>query len=50
MQDIPLAAVMRSPIVGMSDEEMAWMVAALRKTVKRTGQGCVRGLVHVDGG
>ena len=35
MQDIPLAAVMRSPIVGMSDEEMAWMVAAFKKNSKK---------------
>ncbi len=38
MQDIPLAAVMRSPIVGMDDEEMAWMMAAYKKEFKK-GQG-----------
>ena len=27
MQDIPLAAVMKSPMVGMTDEELAWMTA-----------------------
>lgn len=35
MQDIPLAAVMRSPIIGMSDEEMAWMMAAYKKNSKK---------------
>ena len=35
MQDIPLAAVMRSPIVGMDDEEMAWMMAAYKRNSKR---------------
>ncbi len=28
IQDIPLAAVLKSPIVGMTDEELAWMMAA----------------------
>ncbi len=31
IQDIPLAAVLRSPMVGLSDEEMAWMMAAYKK-------------------
>lgn len=35
MQDIPLAAVMRSPIIGMNDEEMAWMMAAYKKNSKK---------------
>ncbi|SFS09585.1 helicase-exonuclease AddAB subunit AddA [Enterocloster citroniae] len=35
MQDIPLAAVMRSSIVGMDDEEMAWMMAAYKKNSKK---------------
>ena len=35
MQDIPLAAVMRSPIVGMDDEEMAWMMAAYKQNSKK---------------
>lgn len=35
MQDIPLAALMRSPIVGMNDEEMAWMMAAYKKNSKK---------------
>ena len=35
MQDIPLAAVMRSPIVGMDDEEMAWMMAAYKRNSKK---------------
>lgn len=30
MQDIPLTAVLHSPIVGMNDEEMAWMMAAFK--------------------
>lgn len=45
MQDIPLAAVMRSPIVGMDDEEMAWMMAVYKRNSKKgqdrgyTGRG-----------
>lgn len=39
MQDIPLAAVMRSPIVGMDDEEMAWMMAAYKRIPKRARTG-----------
>lgn len=35
MQDIPLAAVMRSPIVGMDDEEMAWMMAVYKRNSKK---------------
>lgn len=35
MQDIPLAAVMRSPIVGMNDEEMAWMMARYKRNSKK---------------
>ena len=35
MQDIPLAAVLRSPIVGMTDEEMAWMMAAYKRRAKK---------------
>ena len=35
MQDIPLAAVFRSPVVGMSDDEMAWMMAAYKKNTKK---------------
>ncbi len=35
MQDIPLAAVMRSPIVGMSDEELAWMMARFKRRAKK---------------
>ena len=31
IQDIPLAAVMKSPIIGMTDEEMAWLTAAAKK-------------------
>lgn len=35
MQDIPLAAVMRSPMIGMDDEEMAWMMAAYKRDPKK---------------
>lgn len=35
MQDIPLAAVLRSPVIGMTDEEMAWMMAAYKKNAKK---------------
>ncbi len=41
MQDIPLAAVLRSPVIGMSDEEMAWMMAAYKKNA---GKGQSRGI------
>ena len=43
MQDIPLAAVMRSPIVGMDDEEMAWMMAAYKRNSKRARTGAYTG-------
>ena len=36
MQDIPLAAVMRSPMIGMDDEEMAWMMAAYKRNAKKS--------------
>lgn len=35
IQDIPLAAVIRSPIVGMEDEELAWMMAKHKRKVKK---------------
>lgn len=35
MQDIPLAAVLRSPMVGMKDEEMAWMMAAYKRSGRK---------------
>lgn len=35
MQDIPLAAVLRSPVAGMSDEEMAWLMAAYKGNSKK---------------
>ena len=35
IQDIPLAAVMRSPIIGMKDEELAWMMARYKQTVEK---------------
>ena len=43
MQDIPLAAVLRSPIVGMTDEEMAWMMAAYKRRAAKDQTGaCMR--------
>lgn len=39
MQDIPLAAVLRSPVVGMSDDEMAWMMASYKKNTKKARTG-----------
>ncbi len=30
IQDIPLAAVMKSPIIGMDDEEMAWLMSVYK--------------------
>lgn len=41
MQDIPLAAVLRSPIAGVTDEELARMMAAYKKD---TDKGQDRGL------
>lgn len=35
MQDIPLAAVLRSPIIGMSDDEMAWLMSAYKRMTKK---------------
>lgn len=35
IQDIPLAAVMHSPIIGMTDEELAWMMARYKQTAKK---------------
>lgn len=35
IQDIPLAAVMKSPIVGMTDEELAWMMASYKRRAKK---------------
>ncbi len=35
IQDIPLAAALRSPVVGMNDEEMAWMMAAYKRSGKK---------------
>lgn len=35
IQDIPLAAVMRSPIIGMEDEELAWMMSAYKRRAKK---------------
>lgn len=41
MQDIPLAAVLSSPVAGLTDEELAWMVSAYKK---ETDRGQDRGL------
>ena len=35
MQDIPLAAVMKSPMVSMTDEEMAWLMAAYKRAPEK---------------
>ena len=35
MQDIPLAAVLRSPIGGVTDEELAWMMAEEKKSTRK---------------
>ncbi|MBS6953728.1 MAG: helicase-exonuclease AddAB subunit AddA [Enterocloster asparagiformis] len=35
MQDIPLAAVMKSPMVAMADEEMAWLMAAYKRAPEK---------------
>lgn len=34
IQDIPLAAVLHSPIVGLSEEELAWMTAAYKNAAE----------------
>lgn len=41
MQDIPLAAVLKSPICGVSDEELAWLMADFKR---QTDKGPDRGL------
>ena len=52
IQDIPLAAVLRSPMVGLSDEEMAWMTAAYKKVTEhrqdRGIYGAFRYLTEAD--
>ncbi|MDO4329614.1 MAG: helicase-exonuclease AddAB subunit AddA [Lachnospiraceae bacterium] len=35
IQDIPLAAVMRSPMIGMTDEELAWMSARFKHKAEK---------------
>lgn len=35
MQDIPLAVVLKSPVVSMSEEELAWMAAVEKKNPKK---------------
>ena len=35
IQDIPLAAVLRSPIGGVTDEELAWMMAEEKKSARK---------------
>ena len=35
MQDIPMAAVLRSPIIGMNDNEMAWMMATYKRFTEK---------------
>ena len=36
-QDIPMAAVLRSPVISMTDEEMAWLMAGFKKQGKKEG-------------
>ena len=43
MQDIPLAAVMKSPIGGFSDRELAELVSAFKKTAKKGQDGGLYG-------
>ena len=43
IQDIPLAAVMKSPITGMTDEEMAWLAAAGKKQTANSGDRGIYG-------
>lgn len=35
IQDIPLAAVLKSPMVGMDDEDMAWLMAVWKQRAKK---------------
>lgn len=35
MQDIPLAAVLRSPVVGLTEEELAWMMAVYKRELDK---------------
>ncbi len=35
IQDIPLAAVMVSPVLGMTDQELAWMMAVSKRHAKK---------------
>lgn len=39
MQDIPLASVLKSPFGGLTDEEMAWIVAEHKAGTERTREG-----------
>ncbi len=51
MQDIPLAAVLRSPIAGLTDEEMAWMMAAYKKEAgHRQDRGIYGAFRYLAGG
>ena len=52
MQDIPLASVLKSPFGGVSDEEMAWIVAEHKAGVDRSRDaGALPGVVgiYMDG-
>ena len=44
-QDIPLACVLKSPIIGMTEEELAWLMAVYNSIRKKQiwGQGTLRG-------
>ena len=38
-QDIPLACVLKSPIIGMSEEELAWLAANYKQTSRKNKYG-----------
>lgn len=45
MQDIPLAAVLKSPIVGMSEEELAWLMAVKKRNMVQSQDRGIYGAV-----
>ncbi len=47
IQDIPLAAVLKSPVVGMSEEELAWLAAVEKKNPKRGQDRGIYGAVKL---
>ena len=49
IQDIPLATVLRSPMAGLTDEEMAWMAAAYKKAAgQRQDRGIYGALRYLE--